>query len=240
MGIVNPTMGALGGARGDGETNDRNALQALLAEFNGNIDTNNLKAAAGLVAGQLDSATVQAILGLSGSGAARRGKVNIPGADTTAAVTFAIGNLGGAGHQDVVPGIVLPTDGLIAVGYQAIWQNTVGSNARAAIFLGATEVKMGNGSGAPGTAEAFGPPEVNDDGIVNSYPCGLQMAGGAGAATEITTGQILGTFTTAAQGGVCYIFAAAGTYDVSIQFKNSAAGSLTVKNRHLWVWSMGF
>lgn len=44
MGIVNPTMGALGGARGDGETNDRNALQTLLAEFNGNIDQNNVKA----------------------------------------------------------------------------------------------------------------------------------------------------------------------------------------------------
>ena len=35
------------------------------------------------------------------------------------------------------------------------------------------------------------------------------------------------------------VFAAAGTYDISVQFKASS-GSVTVKNRKLWVWTMGF
>jgi hypothetical protein len=40
-------------------------------------------------------------------------------------------------------------------------------------------------------------------------------------------------------GGVCYVFAAAGTYDVSVQFKASS-GSITAKSRKLWVSSVDY
>lgn len=43
MGLVSPALGTLGGQRGDGEAADRNALATLLAEFNGNIDSANMK-----------------------------------------------------------------------------------------------------------------------------------------------------------------------------------------------------
>jgi hypothetical protein len=166
------------------------------------------------------------------------GKANIAAAESTTATSYAIGNLT---TPDRVQNVVMPTDGLIAVWYQAIWQNTVASNARAAIFLGANQVKAGVGTGAPVAVDTSGPTDVNDDGGLFTNPGAgtgalLSTAGGAGAATEVTTGQAVGS----GLGGPVYIFAAAGTYDVSIQFKNSAAGTLTVKNRHLWVMPMAF
>lgn len=165
-----------------------------------------------------------------------RGKSIIAASDSTSATTYAVGNLT---TPDRVQGIVLPTDGLIAVMYQAIWQNTVANNAKASLFIGANQLKGGVGTGVPVVQEISGPTEVNDDALLFSSQNGLQRDGGVGAATEVTTGQIVGT-NTFANGGPIYIFAAAGTYDVSVQFKNTAAGTLTVKNRHLWVWSHGF
>lgn len=41
------------------------------------------------------------------------------------------------------------------------------------------------------------------------------------------------------QFGFVVLFAAAGTYDVSVQFKSSS-GTVTAKERKLWVWTMGF
>jgi hypothetical protein len=242
MGIVNPTMGQLGGARGDGETNDRNALAALLAEFNGNIDTNNWKAAAGWVAGPLDATTLLAILGVTGGGVTRRGKSIIPGVDTTTATAYNIANLGGAGHQDVVSGVVLPTDGLIVVAYQALWKNTLVGNGRAAIFIGPTQavVTAGATGGAPLAQNGAGPGSGNFAPLATT-PVGLDGSTSPGVDdTEVTTGQIVAPSGSTGNGGATYLFAAAGTYDVSIQFKNNAAGTLSVKNRHLWVWTIGF
>jgi hypothetical protein len=56
---------------------------------------------------------------------------------------------------------------------------------------------------------------------------------------DVTTGQIVGTVSAAGLGGPCYFFAAAGTYTISIQVKASSA-SVTIKNRKLWVWTIGF
>jgi hypothetical protein len=64
---------------------------------------------------------------------------------------------------------------------------------------------------------------------------------------DFTTGQVVGAgpqmsvSATSPQlvGGPCYIFAAAGTYTVSVQFKSSS-GSVTAKNRKLWAWTLGF
>jgi hypothetical protein len=166
----------------------------------------------------------------------RRGKCNIATSESTTATSYAIGNLA---TPDRVTQIVLPADAWIAVMYQAIWQNTVGSNGKAAVFLNTTQCKIGSGTGAPSNVEAAGPTQANDDGLLftaSSSPTGagaLVTTSGAGAATEVTTGQMIGDGISS--GGMVYCFAAAGTYDVSVQFKNSAAGTTTVKNRHLWV-----
>lgn len=199
-------------------------LAAISTIINGALDEGNLA-----------TATLQK-LGLNSGAQVGRGKSIIPGTETTTATSYAVGNLA---TPDRVSGIVLPTDGLIVVAYQAIWQNTVASNARAAIFIGANQVKKGDGAGAAAVQEVNGPAETNDDGILfTASGAGLSSGGGAGAATEVTTGQLVGG--TGTFGGPAYTFAAAGTYDVSVQFKNNAAGTTSVKARHLWVWTVGF
>lgn len=163
----------------------------------------------------------------------RRGKCNIATSESTSATSYAITNLA---TPDRVTQVVLPTDGLIVIAYQAIWQNTVTTNGRASIFLNSTQVKLAVGDGAPGVNETSGPTELNDGGVLASGPTGLLTMSGVGAATEVTTGQAIHPGTGA--GGVLHAFAAAGTYDVSVQFKNSAAGTLTASKRHLWVWTI--
>ena len=165
-----------------------------------------------------------------------RGATDIPTSESTTSTTYTK-----LATPDEVT-VVLPTKGLLAVAYQALWRNTVASNARAAIFLGPNQLKGGVGTGAPVAQERAGPAEVNDDALLFTHSNGLGMNPGVGAATEVTTGQVVGVdaATVAGLGGHCEIFAAAGTYTVSIQVKNNAAGTLTVSKRHLWVWAAGF
>lgn len=65
MAQVNPTLPTLGGPRGDNEAVERNFLLALLNEFNGNVDSSNLKI--GAVAADRLSTIVQNALVPAGS-----------------------------------------------------------------------------------------------------------------------------------------------------------------------------
>jgi hypothetical protein len=140
---------------------------------------------------------------------------------------------------DEIKEVVLPENGLIVVAYQAIWKESVAGAASSAIFLGANQLKYSPGDGEP-IVSATG---VNDASNPNVYKSlasfghGLSSGGLAGTAYpgDVTTGQVIGVGTS---NGPCYIFAAAGTYSVSIQFKSSS-GSITAKNRKLWVWVQG-
>jgi hypothetical protein len=228
MGTVNPTLGVLGQARGDQEAADRTALQTLLAEFNGNIDDANLKAA------------LKAVLGVSDGITARRGKSIIPATESRTNVAY-----GTLTTPDQVS-VTLPQDGLIAVAYQATWQESVSGAARAGIFVGANEVVVAPSTavtGAPSATSPEGNPTSasfpNTDLALSSYPGGLksETENSTAYTGDVTTGQVVGL--AGGNGGPCYIFAAAGTYAVSIQFKSSS-GSVTVKNRKLWVWTLGF
>lgn len=170
-------------------------------------------------------------IGVTKSGTVRRGETHVAGAETRTNAAY-----GSLTTPDQVSSVVLPSNGLIVVGYQAIWQNSTAGNGRAAIFIGANQLKAASATGAAAVQEALGSATINDDDPLATTSLGLATSAGAGAATEVTTGQVLGT---ASFGGPTYVFASAGTYTISVQFK-SAAGSVTVKNRHLWVWTMGF
>lgn len=145
---------------------------------------------------------------------------------------------------DQVAGVVLPANGLLQIGYQATWQESVNNAARAALFIGANQLKVATDrtNAAPiaqETALAAGAGAI--DKPLASYVGGLNgVAGDATVYTgNVTTGQVLGVGVGATTGnastlGVCTIFAAAGTYTISVQFK-STSGSVTAKNRVLWV-----
>lgn len=163
-------------------------------------------------------------------------------ATTGTRTNVAFGALSDAADQ--VSGIVLPTTGLIMVAYQATWQNTVASAGRAAIFIGANQLKVATvGSGSPAVQQAVGPASINSDSPLASFPVGLNSTDSTSYAGDVTTGQAVGIAGTTAsganQGASCLISAAAGTYTVSVQFA-ATSGTVTAKNRRLYVWTVGF
>lgn len=146
---------------------------------------------------------------------------------------------------DEVPNVELPNGGLIVVAFQAMWKCSVIQAANAAIFIDNTQlVRAAEGSAAPtaqtalhgvtGSGDVYSP--------LGSYEGGLQGVGGTVAYTgDLTTGQLVGVSTPGQPtfGGPVHIFAAAGTYTVGVRFK-ATSGSVTAKNRKLWVWTMEF
>ena len=195
-------------------------------------------------------------LGLTHGGVVRRGKSII--ATEESRTNTAYGTLT---TPDQVSSVVLPTDGLLLIGYQALWKG--GPNVRAAIFLGANQLKIGmRGQTAPQTqAGAMDASALTTEyAALHTTSMGLMssdgMAGG-GDQSQVTTGQVVGAFDdrnandaameiggtvegVEATGGLVAVFAAAGTYTVSVQFKRLTSGAVTVKERKLWVWTMGF
>jgi len=224
---------------------------------NGNIDTNNLAPAAGIRAAQLDSA-VNAAAGINDGTTVRRGKSIV--ATTGTRTNTAYGALSDGPDQVAV---ALERDGLIAVAFQATWRSS-GAAPRAAIFVGPNQLKVQRIGVGPVTQAAVTDPSavVSSDTIIASFNGGLfgcEDAGLGNIPDDVATGQVVGnaapqSTSLAAQelggsvvqleagatpGGPCYIFAAAGTYTVSVQFK-LASGTVSVKNRKLWVWTAGF
>jgi hypothetical protein len=207
------------------------------------------------------------LLGLTSGGTTRRGKSIIATEEARTNVAYGL-----LTTPDRVQNIVLPADGLIVVLYQAVWKQSVAGAARAALFIGATQLKVANW-GASGEASAAGEQaammaspdtQVNSDRPLFTTPLGLAspaanttafgghvttgqaIAGigdGSAISMEVTRGgdgvQTLVLPNTVGVGGGCFVSAAAGTYDISVQFKASS-GSVTVKDRKLWVWTFGF
>lgn len=189
-------------------------------------------------AADLTTALLQS-LGLTSGGQVGRGKSII--ATTESRTNVAYGTLT---TPDQVAGIVLPTDGIIAVAFQATWQESVNGAARAAIFIGANQLKVANSDGTvPVVQEAFhASGSTAIDKPLGTYVGGLRTntTNSTAYAGDVTTGQLIGTTnSTTVDAGTPVIFAAAGTYTVSVQVK-ATSGSVTMKNRRLWVWTIGF
>lgn len=214
-----------------------------------------LSPTAGIVAGQVASA-------FAASAGVNQGGVGAKGFFTTGSVESRTNTAYGTlATPDQVTGLVLPPDGRIVVAYQATWQESVAGAARAAIFLndgvhGNQQLKIASmtGAGAVTQAAATNSGSANLNRALASCGVGL-VSGDFGAAAysgDVTTGQAIGlapfgsetvnpshelngsVFTYRDTYGVCEMFAAPGTYAISIQFK-ALSGSVTVFNRRLWV-----
>lgn len=188
-------------------------------------------------------------LGLSDS-VVRRGKSIITGVGTRTNTAYGALDAGAAPGPDRVQNVVLPTDGLLFVAYQATWQETNVGAARAAIFVGSNQVQVATGTEAGTYVQETTTPAVaaNQDHPLATSSRGLISpgAGGSSAYTgDVATGQLIGMAQDSSTlngfvGGPCVMFAAGGVpYDVSVQFR-ATSGTVTVKNRKLWVWTMGF
>lgn len=154
--------------------------------------------------------------------------------------------------------VTLAADGLLKVLFQATWQESVASQGRAAIFLDNTQVHTARGALVNAVQQAATLTGIaNQDRPLFSIPIGLGTMSDTTAGAypgDVTTGQVVGAAAPSGNttpiswidgtsnagsingfgGGPCYIFAAAGTYTISVRFK-SASGSVTAKNRKLWV-----
>ncbi|WP_028058384.1 hypothetical protein [Candidatus Solirubrobacter pratensis] len=190
---------------------------------------------------KLDSAFAT-YLGITQGTTVRRGKSMISAEESV--------TTGGIGFQlmptpDRVTSVSLPTDGLISVAFQAMWKAVTPANAMAALFLNSTQVQVVLDTATnPASAAANMPTGANLYRALATSGFGLHSsANSSGAYTgDATTGQIIGVSPangTLAGSGVCHIFAAAGTYDVSVRYA-TGPDPVTAKNRKLWVWTTGF
>jgi hypothetical protein len=200
--------------------------------------------ATGILQDDLDAATVADILGISqtassaGGAKVRRGKSIIPTQEDRTNPAY-----GTMTTADRVQSLVLPTNGLIVVAFQAIWADLGGAGSpSAAIFVGANQLKVITPGGAPAVQEAT-ITTGNDEHALNTSPRGLvtRGIGAAGSTTVVTTGTVAagGSAGGAGDGGLTLIEAAAGTYDISVQFKHPDS-TVRVRERKLWVWTIGF
>src|SRR3954469_10289733 len=115
------------------------------------------------------------------------------------AETRAVGSYGLLTTPDSVQSVVLPTDGLIAVWYQATWKDT-SNGGQVGIFLGANQVKVATplavglvGTATPATTA------TNKYRPLASYTGGIISYGDATTTDytgDVTTGQIVGAFGT--------------------------------------------
>lgn len=171
------------------------------------------------------------------SGTTPAWKLSIPTAESTSSTSYGL-----LATPDRISGVPVAQDALVAVAYQALWRNSVAGNAKVTLFIGANQWKINQASsvgGAPVVQEAGGNGTANVDAALSTTATGFLGADASSNATEVTTGQILAE-ARASAGGVTYLFnLPAGTYDFSVQFKNTAAGTTTVKNRHFWIWTIG-
>jgi hypothetical protein len=224
-------------------------LTTIQTWANGNVDSSNV--ANSLAASAAVNTGTQTV----------KGAVNIATSESRTNIAY-----GTLTTPDQVTGIVLPSNGLIAVWYQAMWQCSVAvaNTAQAAIFVGSNQLQVQdsitNGPSAQSARLGSGAANVNQ--ALFSLPIGLASNANASAtAGDITTGQAVGFGATtgggsagfftgngansgsiaasSASGGPCWIFAAAGTYTISVQFKASS-GSVTASNRKLWVQALSF
>lgn len=169
-------------------------------------------------------------VGVSTSSVVRRGKSIVAAEESRTNVAYGL-----LGTPDRVSSLVLPTDGLIFISFSGMFKSSGASTGSAAIFIGSNQLKSDQSGTAPAITEDT-TQGTNAYHHIATYTHGLAVSGGVWTG-DVTTGQTIGYG--GAQGSICAVFAAAGTYDISIQFKASS-GSVTAKERKLWVWTAEF
>jgi hypothetical protein len=234
-------------------------FDALFSYLTGNVDDSAIKVGAGLNLSTKARAVDLDKLGLSSSSTIRRGKSIIDTEEIRNSTSY-----GAMPTADRVSNLVMPTDGLIFVLFQALGK--VGaSEGFCGLFLNGTQVQAPGESGnrfCEGSVlgstnygwitTGYAPAVVSGSYITNPSSLyseqGISWVSnvGADAPPGPSTGFVVGVpgANTGSGGGPAgaplAIWAAAGTYTVEFRFKSTAAVNVTLKRRKLWAWTMGF
>lgn len=172
-------------------------------------------------------------LGLNSATVNRRGKSIITAEESRTNAAYGL-----LATPDRVQNITVPADGLLLIAYRALVKQSVLNAARVAIVVGANELKQPSGSGAPVVYPNELGPYVNDyNWLLTAPPTPASSSGLVLIADEGNSSVGGGSPLVGAQ--FIAVEVAAGTYDVSVQFKASS-GSVTAKERKLWVEARGY
>lgn len=191
----------------DVESND----VAIREVINGELDNENLKANAGITAEKL-AASAKPVTWYP--------PTVIPTEESRSFTGY-----GTLATADEIKEVVVPSNGLIALGYRAKVKSSVAGAAAAAVFLGANQIKslIGGETGAGASGTNFVQFATSSN--------GLESYAESSTPDTTTTGQVVTV-------GLTYISVAAGTYNVNVKFK-AASGSVTAKERRMWVLVLG-
>ena len=220
-----------GEARGAAEGRVGTALARIKEAINGGLTNENLSGTAGITRANLATESKPFTWYTPKVIATEESRTNT-----------AFGKLG---TPDEIASIVLPTNGLFLFGYQATWKSSASAAGRAAFFLGSNQLQIASYVGTGPEPQEAKSPEKTPFRPLSTYGEGLKGSSIPGATeygADVTTGQVLGLGPREGEigtAGACVVFAAAGTYAISVQFKASS-GSVTVKNRKLWVATLGY
>jgi hypothetical protein len=128
---------------------------------------------------------------------------------------------------DLIKEVKVGEAGLLRVGYSARFKSSVSAMGRAAIFLGANQVKLYTTEAKAVAASTVG----TGFRALSSSNIGLSTyASGDATGVDATTGQLISLNL---EGGMATLWVAPGTYDVSIQFK-ALEGKVVAKERRMW------
>jgi hypothetical protein len=130
---------------------------------------------------------------------------------------------------DEVKSVAVPANGLLVTFHYSRGKCSVASAGRVAWFIGANQMKIG------GEAKEMSLGETTWNRVISSG-FGFQPKTG-GTETADGTGTILSPDVVTA-GTFCMFKAAAGTYNVSVQWR-ATSGSVTAKERITWVGVIG-
>lgn len=178
------------------------------------------------------SSAVASYVGITTSGAARRGATTIATNQTTTSTSYVA-----LTTADEVANIIVPTGGVLVVSYKALWKLVGATNdANATIFIGGNQLKRYATNGVPTEAEAALPATGNNYGHLMTFPINPGFAVGASATSDsssVTTGMILNPLK---------IDVDPGTYTVQVRYKvnATAGGTLNVKERTLRAYAEGY
>lgn len=182
--------------------------------------------------------TIMDKVGVSETSRIRRGASVITGTDTITSSSYAVMTT-----PDQVSSIFLPTDGLLVIAASMIWGAASSATPFAALFIGSNQLKIPITGAAPAVQEVSSINGTNFQALSTS-PTGL-ITTNFGASIDKGINTILAIAAkdapqgTPKWGGFTIVEAASGTYDISVRFK-AATGTVSAKQRSLYVYSIGF
>lgn len=160
-------------------------------------------------------------------------------------------------EEDKIEGIEVATGAIVMLLYDATWEDNSGAIARAAVFVGANQLKAVAGNGAYSVVEARNNGLPNRKLPLLSHSIGLVGAetnGETEGEVPPTTGVAManiekglyavnGTNKEVAApmpGNACFIrHLPAGTYAIGVKFKANTAGKVTARERRLIIATIG-